>query len=100
MSYLLSGILVMACVTYLPRVIPLLLIKKSIQSRFIQSFLYYIPYTVLAAMTFPAIFSATGHFISGIIGALVSISLAYFGGSLLKVSLIAVMIVYVVNSLL
>ncbi|MEG0579533.1 MAG: AzlD domain-containing protein, partial [Niameybacter sp.] len=50
--YILLAIGVMALVTYLPRAIPLILMKKKIQSKFLQSFLYYVPYTVLAAMTF------------------------------------------------
>ena len=52
-------LLVMAIVTYLIRVIPLVLVKHKIKNKFFNSFLYYIPYTVLAAMTIPAIFTAT-----------------------------------------
>ncbi|MGL4798524.1 MAG: AzlD domain-containing protein [Cellulosilyticaceae bacterium] len=97
MSYLLLGILVMAVVTYLPRVIPLLLINQPIESTFVQSFLYYVPYSVLAAMTFPAIFYSTGSTLSGIVGTGIAILLAYYGGSLLKVSLITVLVVYLIN---
>ena len=52
-------ILLMAIVTYLIRALPLTLIRKEIKSRFIKSFLHYVPYATLAAMTFPAILSAT-----------------------------------------
>ncbi|MGL4344590.1 MAG: AzlD domain-containing protein [Cellulosilyticaceae bacterium] len=97
MTYFVLGMLVMTVVTYLPRVIPLLLIKKPIESKWVQSFLYYIPYAVLAAMTFPAIFSSTGNFVSGVIGAIVSIGLAYFGGSLLQVSIVTVLVVYIIG---
>ena len=55
---------VMAGVTYLVRAIPLLLVKKPIKNKFLLSFLHYIPYAVLAAMTVPAIFYATDYFIS------------------------------------
>lgn len=55
---------VMAIVTYLIRAIPLVLVKHKIKNKFFNSFLYYIPYTVLAAMTIPAIFTATGSLIS------------------------------------
>ena len=61
-------LLVMAGVTYLIRVIPLALIQKKINNRFIRSFLYYVPYTVLSSMTFPAILYATGHMISAAAG--------------------------------
>ena len=57
-------LLVMAIVTYLIRAIPLVLVKHKIKNKFFNSFLYYIPYTVLAAMTIPAIFTATGNLIS------------------------------------
>ena len=50
-------IAVMAGVTYLVRMLPMVIFRKKIKSRFIRSFLYYIPYAVLAAMTFPAVFS-------------------------------------------
>ncbi len=56
--YILTSILVMAVVTYLIRVLPMAIFRKKIQNRFVQSFLSYVPYSVLAAMTFPAIFSA------------------------------------------
>ena len=54
-----SGLAVMAGVTYLVRMLPLVLVKKKIENRFINSFLYYVPYAVLAVMTVPAIFSST-----------------------------------------
>lgn len=69
-------IAVMFIVTYLIRVMPLLLIKKRIENRFIRSFLAYIPYTVLGAMTFPAIFHAVGNPICGIAAAIAGITLA------------------------
>lgn len=56
--YILTSILVMAVVTYLIRMLPMAIFRKKIKNRFIQSFLSYVPYSVLAAMTFPAIFSA------------------------------------------
>ena len=60
-------LLVMAGVTYLIRALPFVLVNKKIENRFLNSFLYYIPYTVLAAMTFPAILTATaGGILSGV----------------------------------
>ena len=53
-------LVVMAGVTYLIRAVPFVLFRKRIKNKFIQSFLYYIPYAVLAAMTFPSIFYSTG----------------------------------------
>ncbi len=71
-------IAIMACVTYLIRMIPFTLFRKKIKSRFFQSVLYYIPYAVLCAMTFPAIFHSTDSTITAAIGTVVAIILAYF----------------------
>ena len=48
-------IAVMAVTTYLIRMLPLTLFQKKIRNRYLRSFLYYVPYACLAAMTFPAI---------------------------------------------
>ena len=77
---------VMAGVTYLVRMIPLVLVKRKINNRFIRSFLYYVPYAVLSAMTFPAIIFSTGNISSAIAGTLVALILSYFGRSLLTVA--------------
>ncbi len=79
-------LLVMAGVTYLVRMLPLVFFRKKIRSRFIKSFLYYIPYTVLSVMTFPAIFYSTGSVWSAAIGTAVAIVLAFFGRGLLTVA--------------
>ncbi|MGL6174228.1 MAG: AzlD domain-containing protein [Cellulosilyticaceae bacterium] len=97
MNNLWLSIGIMALVTYFIRVFPLLLMKKQIKSRFWKSFLYYIPYAVLAAMTFPAIIYSTGSRLTGVIGAIIGITLAYFGKSLLQTSLITVVVVYLIN---
>lgn len=88
-------VLVMAGVTYLIRMLPMLIFKKKIQNRFIRSFLYYIPYAVLAAMTFPAILSSTASPISAIIGLLVALITAHFNLSLLPVALLSCVGVFV-----
>ena len=79
-------LLVMAGVTYLVRMIPLMLCKKKIQNRFILSFLHYVPIAVLSAMTVPAIFTATDHILSAVIGFIAAVVLAYFEKSLVKVA--------------
>lgn len=77
---------VMALTTYLIRALPLILLKKPIKSRFLRSFLHYVPPACLAAMTFPAILYATEHPISGLAGLAVGIFLALKKGSLLLVA--------------
>ena len=77
---------VMAGVTYLVRMLPMVFFRKKIKSRFVRSFLYYVPYAVLTVMTVPGIFYSTGSLASGIVGALVAVLLAIFGRSLLTVA--------------
>lgn len=77
---------VMAATTYLIRVLPLTLIRKPIKSRFIRSFLYYVPYVTLSVMTFPAILDATGSPVAGLLALLCGTLAAYFGMSLLQVA--------------
>ena len=76
----------MAGVTYLVRMIPLVFCRKKIKSRFIRSFLYYVPYTVLSVMTFPAILFATSSIISAVVGTAVALLLAFMRRSLLTVA--------------
>jgi branched-subunit amino acid transport protein len=82
-------ILTMALTTYLIRVLPLTIFRKPIRSRFIKSFLHYVPYACLTAMTFPAILSSTASMISGAAALVIAVILAYRGKSLLTVSLAA-----------
>ena len=79
-------ILVMAVTTYLIRAIPLTLLKKPIQNRFLRSFLHYVPTACLAAMTFPAILYATENMVSGAIGLGVGILLSLRKSSLIVVA--------------
>lgn len=90
-------ILVMAVVTYLIRVLPLTLIRKEIKNSFIRSFLYYVPYVTLAVMTFPAILDATGSTLSALAAFLVAMLIAWFGGSLFQVAVIACLVVFVLE---
>ena len=82
-------ILTMALTTYLIRVLPLTIFRKPIKSRFLRSFLRYVPYACLTAMTFPAILTSTATLISGAAALIVAVWLAYRGRSLLTVSLAA-----------
>lgn len=88
-------ILVMAGVTYLIRMLPLLLSKKELTSPFIKSFLYYVPYACLAAMTFPAILSSTANTVSAAAGFITALLAAYREKSLLTVALLACLAVFI-----
>ena len=82
-------IAVMALVTYLIRMIPFTMFRKKIKSQFFRSFLYYIPYAVLSAMTIPAIFYSTGDSVTAAVGTVVAVALAYFNMPLIVVALAA-----------
>ena len=88
-------ILVMWGVTYLIRVLPLTLIKKPIKSRFIRSFLHYVPYATLAVMTFPAIVEATQSPLAGALALLVGIALSWMGAGLFPVAVSCCAVVFV-----
>lgn len=93
-------ILVMAGATYLIRMLPLVLSKKEITSPFVKSFLYYVPYACLAAMTFPAILTATASVVSAVVGFGVALLVAYREKSLLTVAVWACAAVFVVERVL
>lgn len=82
--------LTMALVTYIIRVIPFAFFRKKINSRFIKSLLYYVPYAVLSAMTFPAIFYSTGSMITATAGTIVALIASLTKRSLVVVALLAV----------
>ena len=79
-------ILIAFAVIYAIRVLPLTLIRRPLRSRFLRSFLYYVPYVTLAVMTFPAIVEATELPAAGIAALVAGAAVAFFGGSLLTVA--------------
>jgi len=89
----------MALTTYLIRMLPLTIFRKPIKSRFLRSFLYYVPYACLTAMTFPAILTSAGTLAAGIGALAVAVVLAYFGKSLVVVALSCSAAVFVINLL-
>ena len=93
-------ILVMAAVTYLVRMLPLTLIRRRIQSPFIRSFLYYVPYAALAAMIFPSVFTPTGNAVSSTAGCVTAIIAAYRKKSLTVVAAIACVTAFAAEMLL
>lgn len=99
-SYILLAILVMAGVTYLIRMLPLTLMRRRITNVFVRSFLAYVPYAVLTAMTIPFIFYSTGSMISAAVGFAAAVALAFSGQSLIIVALGASAAVYIAELIL
>lgn len=88
-SAFLPYVAVMALVTYLIRMLPLTAFRRPIRSRFVQSFLTYIPFAVLGAMTFPDVMYSTGDMRTAAAGVAVAVILAWRGKSLLTVAVAA-----------
>lgn len=97
---LLAYIGTMAMVTYLIRLLPLVLFTRKITNNFVRSFLYYVPYAVLGAMTVPAIFTSTGYVASAALGGLTAVYFAYREKSLLFVAVAASVVVFVAERLI
>ncbi|MBR4080811.1 MAG: AzlD domain-containing protein [Clostridia bacterium] len=76
----------MAGVTYMIRMLPLTVFRREISSRFIRSFLHYVPYAVLGAMTFPDVMYATGSLWTALCGLIVAVVMAWRGHGLLTVA--------------
>lgn len=90
----------MAVTTYLVRMLPLAVFRKPIKSRFLRSFLHYVPYACLAAMTFPAILQDTASLVSGVAALVVAVVLAYFDQSLIVVALCSSAAVFIVERMM
>lgn len=90
---------IMAGSTYLIRVIPFVLVRKKITNRFLRSFLYYIPYAVLTAMTFPAVLFAAENVAAAAVGFAAAILFALRGKSLTTVAIAACAAVFLTSLL-
>lgn len=98
LEYFFMALAVMAGVTYLIRAVPFVLCRKEIENKFIKSFLAYVPYAVLGAMTFPAILYSADNIFAGIAGTVAALIFAYRRKSLLTVALVACGAAFVVLS--
>lgn len=83
-------VLIMAVVTYIIRALPFTVFRKEIKSVWLKSFLYYVPYAVLGAMTFPAIFFSTGSVIASAVGCAAALIAAFMGGGLMTAAAVSV----------
>ncbi|MBE6647947.1 MAG: AzlD domain-containing protein [Ruminococcaceae bacterium] len=93
-------VLVMAIVTYLIRMLPFTLVRKKITNIYVKSFLHYVPYAVLGAMTFPVAFYSTGNIYTAMAGLVVALILAFLNRSLLTVAVASCVTAYVCGLLI
>ncbi|MFY9217389.1 MAG: AzlD domain-containing protein [Tepidanaerobacteraceae bacterium] len=100
MSNVYPALIVMALVTYMIRVLPIILIKGKLKSKFVKSFLYYMPYAVLGAMTFPGILYSTGNILASVIGGAFALFLAYHNQEMIKVAIGGILAAYICQLLL
>ena len=94
---ILIAILIMAGITYLIRVLPLVLIRREIKNPIIRSFLHYVPYVTLSVMTFPAILNATSVIWSAVAALIVAVLLSLKGCKLPVVAAAACLTVFLVE---
>lgn len=99
-KYAFTAVLLMALVTYIPRVIPVSLVRRQIQSKYIKSFLYYVPFAVLGALTFPEVFYVTGDIRSAAAGVAVALILAGREKSLAVVATGSILTVFLLEMFL
>ena len=86
-------------IIYAIRVLPLTLIRRPLRSRFLRSFLHYVPYVTLAVMTFPAIVQATALPAAGVAALISGILCAWLGGSLITVAGVCCIVVFLTELL-
>ncbi|MBQ9070079.1 MAG: AzlD domain-containing protein [Clostridia bacterium] len=91
---------VMVLITYLLRLLPMLIFKKKIRNKFIRSVLYYVPYSVLTVMAIPAMFFATSHVATGVVAVIAAVALAYSGRSLIMVAAGTATVVFIAELIL
>lgn len=92
--YTIICILIMIFVTYIPRALPICFIHKKIENVYVKSFLFYVPYAVLASLTFPFIFYFIDNIWIALIGTITAILLSLFNQKLIVVALVSVLVVY------
>lgn len=90
----------MAVTTYLIRILPMTLFRKPIKSRFLRSFLHYVPFVCLTSMAFPSVLTSAGSLAAAICALAVAVALSWLGKSLVVVALSSSAVVYLVNLLL
>lgn len=101
MLYAIGMVAIMAVVTYFIRVAPFIFFRKQIKSRFIKSVLYYVPYSVLIAMIFPAVLTVTGNVITSVVGTVVAIIASLNKKSMMVVvALLAVVAILITEGIL
>jgi branched-subunit amino acid transport protein len=104
MSYVAICMLLMFLTTYLIRVIPIGFVRRKLENLWIQDFLYYIPFCVLSAMTFPDVLYSTSaagtepHItISAIVATAVALVMAWRKRGLVRVAIVAVLVAIAVE---
>ena len=87
----------MCLITAAIRILPLLILRRPIKSRFLRSFFYYVPYVTLSVMTFPAIVNATQSPLAGAAALVLGIALAWIGANMITVSAACCVIVFLIE---
>lgn len=100
MKYIIISLIIMFLAHFLPRAVPITLMNKKIESKFLKSFLFYVPYAVIASLTFPYVFYATGNIYISLIATVVAIGLSLLNVKMVLVALGSVTVIYLLLLLL
>jgi branched-subunit amino acid transport protein len=88
-------ILGMTLVTFIPRLLPFIIMNKIKFSDNAKSFLNYIPYAAIGALIFPDSFNAvTNTPIASIVGTIAAFILSYFTKNIILVVTVSIAITY------
>ena len=97
-KFLIAIILLMFLISYLMKMVPMVFCKGKIKNKFLNSFLYYIPFAVITSMTIPEVFHSTSSIISASCGVALAVVLGLMGQSLLVIALSSTVIVFIVEN--
>lgn len=92
--YIVISISLIFLASFLPRMLPITFIKRKIKSRFVKSFLFYVPYAVLASITFPYILYVSSNIYVSIVGTAVALVLSFLNQKMVVVAIVSVLVVY------
>ena len=93
-------LIIMVLTTYLIRAVPFAAVRKKTENVTVRSFLIYIPYAVLCAMTIPAIFYAPDSVVAAVIGFAVAVVCAYKKKGLMITAVMACLAVLVAEGII
>lgn len=92
-------VILMALVTYIPRLLPMVFLKDMKLPPLLKVFLQFIPYSALGALIFPGILTSTGDIYSALGGGLLAVALSLAKANVMIVVVGGILGAYIVMML-